>query len=266
MCRVAVKRANQKYLDKNNFLDILFWNIGGQFSKLIGDKFNDPDFLDEIGSPHLIGIAELHIHEIPFISGYSLIKQKIRKKNHKGPKISGGLAVFARNDVISLFKYIPNDHEDSIWVKVKKEALGNKKDLYIGTAYISPSKGKQKEDESLDIFFDEINKFKRTSLVLAQGDLNARTGIGLDYLEEDKFDDKLGITNEHKPPPRNSHDLGKMNTRGKNLLSNCKANDMLIVNGRKVGDIFGSPTSFQWNGEGLVDYTLADTLTFELIH
>ena len=45
----------------------------------------------------------------------------------------------------------------------------------------------------------------------------------------------------------------------------CKANDVLIVNGRKIGDLFGSPTSFLWNGEGLVDYVIADYLTFSSI-
>ena len=93
-------------LENNKILKILFWNIQGQYSKLAGNKFRDPDFLDLIADkPHLLGMAELHTNEIPSISGYHLIKQKIRKKTHKGPKISGGIAVFARNDVKYFFKH-----------------------------------------------------------------------------------------------------------------------------------------------------------------
>ena len=37
----------------------------------------------------------------------------------------------------------------------------------------------------------------------------------------------------------------------------CKANELLILNGRKIGDIFGKMTSHQWNGSSVVDYFLA---------
>ena len=37
----------------------------------------------------------------------------------------------------------------------------------------------------------------------------------------------------------------------------CKVNDLLIANGRKVGDLFGKFTSHQYNGSALNDYLLA---------
>ena len=55
---------------------------------------------------------------------------------------------------------------------------------------------------------------------------------------------------------RNSEDKNT-NARGKDLLDVCKLNDFLIMNGRKVGDLFGSCTSHQWNGSSVVDYFLA---------
>ena len=48
-------------------------------------------------------------------------------------------------------------------------------------------------------------------------------------------------------------------------MSICKANEVLIVNGRKVGDLIGSVTSFQWNGTGLVDYIISDYTIFDAI-
>ena len=95
--------------------------------------------------------------------------------------------------------------------------------------------------------------------------MNARTGTQPDYIEPDKFDMDMGITSETTPPLRNSKDRDLVSIRGKNLLSFCKANEVLIVNGRKVGDLFGSVTSFQWNGTGLVDYIISDYTIFDAI-
>ena len=37
----------------------------------------------------------------------------------------------------------------------------------------------------------------------------------------------------------------------------CKTNDFSIVNGRRVGDLFGKCTSHQYNGSSAIDYLLA---------
>ena len=37
----------------------------------------------------------------------------------------------------------------------------------------------------------------------------------------------------------------------------CKFNDLLFLNGRKLGDLSGSFTSHQWNGSAVVDYVLS---------
>ena len=87
-----------------------------------------------------------------------------------------------------------------------------------------------------------------------QGDLNARTGVERDFIESDKFD-ASGVENFSKYSCRNSEDK-KVNKRGKDLLDLCKVNDLLITNGRKIGDLFGKFTSHQWNGSALNDYLL----------
>ena len=33
------------------------------------------------------------------------------------------------------------NNEDSVWVKIKKETSGGQNDIYIGTSYLSPTKG-----------------------------------------------------------------------------------------------------------------------------
>ena len=85
--------------------------------------------------------------------------------------------------------------------------------------------------------------------------MNARTGVEQDFLAFDKFDTSESPDNTSEQCCRNSEDK-TINKRGKELLDICKVNDLLITNGRKVGDIFGKFTSHQWNGSALNDYFL----------
>ena len=118
--------------------NILFWNIHGQVTKIVGNKFTDTEFLKVCNDFDILGIVELHTKNTPSIQGYKLIKDKIRDKRHNGPKISGGIAIFAKKEIAHMVKYVPNNHEDSVWVKLPKEFTGETKDIYIGTCYISP--------------------------------------------------------------------------------------------------------------------------------
>ena len=98
----------------------------------------------------------------------------------------------------------------------------------------------------------KFKKFREKGTVLVQGDLNARTGIETDFVESDKYDDCLGICNFCDHGSRNSEDK-TVNKRGRDSLDLCKMNDLLITNGRSVGDLFGKCTSHQWSGSALND-------------
>ena len=261
MCINDRKKPSPHTVVDEKSLNLSFWNIHGYKSSLIGDKFSDNEFLNIFRDDHIVGLVELHTESKPSMSGFKLIKQKIRKKLHKGPKISGGLALFVKSEYAHLVKPVKNDNEDSIWVKVSKEGTDSLSDLYIGTLYLSPARdetGKNEGRASLEVFFNEIRKFKEKGTVIAQGDINAHTSTLPDYLESDKTDEEMGIKNYAKPLSRNSEDKKPPNERGKHFVDLCKAYDMLIVNGRKTGDIFGKYTSFQWNGARVVDYVLSE--------
>ena len=238
-------------------ISLSYWNIHGSNSKIIGNKLTDVEFLEKISGNHIVGLAELHVDKEVYLPGYKLLKQKIRKKFHKGPKIGGGLAIFVKEKFEHLVQVIPNKNEDSIWIKIKKEFCGETEDIYIGTFYVSPTKNEK--DSKIDFFTvlnEEINYYKNKGIVLVQGDLNARTGSEKDFIEYDKFDETFGIENYNNQHLRNSEDQ-IINTRGKELLDLCKLNDFLIVNGRSIGDLFGKFTSHQWNGSSVSDYLLS---------
>ena len=175
----------------------------------------------------------------------------------KGSKIAGGIGLFVRQEISHIVQVVPNKNKDSIWIKIKKEFLQESHDVYIGTYYGSPPN--QKCDNTNDFFTalnEEICTFKKKGVTLVQGDMNARTGISKDFIEHDKIDIEFGIENQTGQHVRNSQDT-TVNVRGKELLDICKFNDLLILNGRKIGDLSGSLTSHQWNGSAVVDYVLS---------
>ena len=246
--------------------NVLFWNIHGQNTNLIGNKFADTEFLNVCRDFDVLGIAELHTNSKPSIKGFKLVKDKIRPKTHSGPKISGGLAVFAKKEIAHMIKYVPNSHEDSIWVKFSKDVTGEGKDIFLDTCYISPPKRNKKgsnslldeKHSSLEKFFEEANQFSLKGEVIMQGDMNGRIGSLPDFINKDKYDDLFGIENHEYNPPRNSEDK-KVCDRGSLIIDLCKSGDYRVANGRKPGDIFGKFTSMQWNGSSVVDYVITQS-------
>ena len=98
-----------------------------------------------------------------------------------------------------MVKHIPNNHDDSIWVKLRKEFTGEERDIYLGTCYISPlCRTKNSVDidvrhASLEKFFTEARQFNSKGEVIMQGDFNARVGNLPDFITKDKYDDIFGI-------------------------------------------------------------------------
>ena len=241
-------------------IKIYFWNLHGTKSKIVNDKLSDSEFLGKIGKSDMVGLAELHTSEEASLPGFKLVKQKFRKKCHKGPKISGGIAVFVRNDLKDSVEVAPNK-KDSIWVKIKQKRNGGgkvEKYIYVGTYYVNPRKANNPNDFFTSLN-EEISLFRKKGEVFVQGDLNARTVKDNDFIEYDKFDEEMGIQNFDNQCSRNSEDR-KANPRGSELLDVCKLNDFLILNGRTTGDLFGSFTSHQWNGSSVVDYALTSNI------
>ena len=216
-----------------------------------------------------MSISELHTEvKDVFIPGYKLLKNKIRTKTNKGPKIGGGIAVFIKDDLFDLAHVVPNNNDNSIWIKLQKKN-SKSKDLYIGSYYVSPENKKNKL-HLFEMLSNEIDIFSKKGDIILQGDFNARTGQKKDFIESDPFFEDLFDQPEENCtpslPPRNSEDKND-NPRGEELLDFCKTKEFAIINGRKMGDLFGKHTSHQYNGSSAIDFTLTsfdyyDNITF----
>ena len=76
--------------DVSKCLKICYWNIHGWSSKIIGNKLADSEFLEKISDCDIVALSEIHSNKELSLPGFISLKQKIRKKLHGGPKISGG--------------------------------------------------------------------------------------------------------------------------------------------------------------------------------
>ena len=246
---------------QGNSLKFAFWNIEGYNSRTIGKKFLSADFLNEIAEYDVIGLAETHIHssiiEDLFIPGFHLLSYVNRTCNSKSKTAPGGLAVFCKNNLSNMFVPIERNSKDALWVKVKKDFIGLPYDIYLGTIYHSPSGNKNETQKTYQELTDDVSLFQGKGLVILQGDFNAITKQETDFITNDEFTKGLDLENYSTVPARNSEDTRKTNLRGEEMLELCKTLNMNILNGRKIGDLFGRLTSFQWNGNGVVDYVIS---------
>ena len=101
-------------------LKIGYWNIHGWSSKTIGNKLIDSEFRGKISNCDIVAFAELHSDKEVSLPGFVSIKQKIREKSHKGPKIAGGIGIFVKDEYKHLIQAMPNKNQESIWIKIKK--------------------------------------------------------------------------------------------------------------------------------------------------
>ena len=209
----------------------------------------------------MIGLAETHIHSAVLddlaIPGYILLHYSNKERNLKSKTAPAGIAIFCKENMKNNIIPIKHQNEDAIWVKIGKDFTGLTKDIYLGTVYHNPSGNKKEISEKYHALNGDVSFFLSKGHVFLQGDFNAHTNTYPDFIENDKLIDNSLIDETPAFSPRNSEDTNKINLRGKELLEFCKSQEIIILNGRKMGDLFGKITSFQWNGQGVVDYVLS---------
>ena len=239
------------------------WNINGLGNN--AEKLRDDEFVKIIEKFDIFSLIETwHTSKTKIrLRGFDSLDVMRTKKCKRG-RNSGGIVVYIRNSIRKGISEMKSKIPDSMWLKFNKNFFGFQKDLYLCVTYRKPcdSKGCQIYFTSLE---DEISKFSARGSISIMGDLNARTAVKPDFIETDETLNTDNIF-EYKSCNlvRNNLDM-KMNAAGLQLLELCKITDMLILNGRVVGNLAGHYTYYRQNGCSVVDYTLTDTSLFENI-
>ena len=70
-----------------------------------------------------------------------------------------------------------------IWVKLKKEFIKSEFDVYLALVYFKPNYSNTDKNEFYNKLIKDIAYFSPKCKILMAGDFNARTNIGLYYVE-----------------------------------------------------------------------------------
>ena len=244
---------NQRNQMNSTELWIQSWNIFGAFKNINGftyNKLEDPDFISYTKKVQILGLLETqHVAEDIDklqIDGFKCF-QVCRKKKKMGRK-HGGIAVFVHNSIIKGVTKIPTQGSEVIVLRLDKIFFQLKKDSFLVFSYCSPSNSSYVTRTQLDPLTElerTLSNLGPNSNTIVLGDLNARTGHKLDYIEnEDNLD--LILPDEYLT-----------DTYGNTVISLCRNVPLRICNGRKLGDTQGVFTCHKWNGQSVVDYCLS---------
>ena len=256
-----------------NRLKFKTWNINGCISKLHGNKFENKEFLDQLLNFDIVTIVETHaLGKSLDIPGFYRPFRKDRQLKGKGRKSFGGIAVFVKKELIEnkIISHIPNDCQDTVWLKVNKNSIGGSEDIYYGGVYLPPKNKWNSATIAQQVLgvFGEIESFSEKGKVILSGDFNARTQNAIDFVDiANDLNPDLDCSPVQSASPkyliRNSEDGKTCCKRGKELLDMLKRLNLLIMNGRKIGDLFGKMTCFRWNGCSVVDYGICSQELFQ---
>ena len=113
-----------------------------------------------------------------------------------------GLCIFISNIIKKSVTVIRNNHQDIIWLKLKKRLLKLEKDIYMCFTYIIPSnssyyKNNDFDNESIfDLIKQDCAEFVVNGNVMIMADFNAYVPNGsLDYIVNDGLDNHIPLPN-----------------------------------------------------------------------
>ena len=239
-------------------VSIVSWNIQSRNSSHTGNKFNDPAFRKIFENHDIVCLQET--------------KNDIKIENYccynntrsGGPKAGGGVSILLKNTIKRGVKLISKTLPDIIVVQLNKNFFHTQNHIYLITAYVSPINSKYRarlESNPWDAINDAITKYSAKGDVILCGDLNAHTSQAADFvLDSDR--DQLNIPDDFQPKntadtirPRNNSD-SRQCKNGDELIDTAISHDLIILNGRTLGDLYGKMTYHGPLGSSCVDYFL----------
>jgi hypothetical protein len=253
-------------------LKITYWNINGLLRKDEDYcKLKDPLFIDQVDKYDIIGLSEIHCgsEEILEYTGY-LSELSTRPKLAKARKFSGGLLILIKSQISKGIKRIKSNPGNYIWLRLDKHFFNLQKHIYLCMAYVSPENStytRNNNEDYLSLIQNDIIKFQDEGDIMLIGDLNARTSIISDVINNDN-EQYLPMNESYiqdcEIPMRNNQDF-TINTRGSSLIDLCISAQLRILNGRTLGDLSGQFTCHKHNGSSVVDYCIVNETFRELI-
>ena len=201
------------------------------------------------------------------IAGYSHFSE-VAVKTHKKGRGSGGVVFYFNNRFKNGVHLMPSSNKHCMWIKLDSSMFGLDRDIFLGVIYLKPTTCVDARGKLFENLENDIVKYKSQGDIILSGDFNSRTGIEPDYILNDGSSTNYDVPlpefyEEDIPLIRNNPDK-VLNMAGKSLLEICKNNTLRLLNGRTVGDSFGSFTYYSGDSSNsCIDYTIVDYIIFE---
>lgn len=257
---VRVNRTT--YLRKG--LSIGCWNINGLQSKL-QNKIEDPIFMRAIKGLDIFALVETHTNENSDIDipGY-FCHHVYRQRNTRATRDHGGIAVYVRNTLTEGVNFIKNTNSNFQWIALHKDFFKLNKDVSVCFVHNPPATSSYSRSLNYDVIQlieEDCCELSKNGDILICGDLNAKTGNDLDFIQ----DDNPSYTPEAEDysqdyqniMSRESEDMHRICSRGKLIIDYCIAAQLRILNGRTLGDLWGKCTYHGPKGSSVIDYSIA---------
>ena len=256
------------------YLKIGFFNI----NSLIGETTSDPDFKSLIEKYDIISLSETWhqnsdcIKKIKenFPPNFRFIDNaRKKKKKNKCKRNSGGILVCYKQVLHKHITIIDRKTENMIWIKIHKDFLNQKQNLFVGGIYISPINSSYTKNTDEDTFLkiqEKLLTLNQNDFIVLGGDFNARTGNEQDIIDEtDDEVELLNLPQNYKISTIKKYRCNKdqhKNSYGDKLIDLATSANLKILNGRTLGDLEGRYTYIGYNGLSTVDYVLASENMF----
>ena len=247
-----------------SFIKIGCWNVNG-----LTNKLNEQEFITTTEGYDILCLQETKLERDCVTCFKNYQTHAIHRPYEKHFPASGGMLILVNLSIKTGISLIDNKCSEIQWVKLSKEYFSLENDLFVCFTYIAPDNSTYAIRHNLDILHtlqNDISHFGNLGDIMILGDTNARTGVTNDLLDANSL---------HLPSPyfngnsgsfleRNSQDV-ICNSRGRDLIDLCLSSKLVILNGRTFGDLSGKLTSFQYNGNSVVDYCIISDVLFDKI-
>ena len=192
------------------------------------------------------------------ITGFSYYRNDRKKRKKTSLRGSGGVMVLFKNNICKGLTKIHSSLKETVWIKLDKHTFHMEQDCYLCCTYLPPLNSNHTSNDKT-VFTDlerEISRFSAQSNIILLGDLNARTG----YLQEINYNiDHTSVTKidieETSYTYRENEDT-TINVYGRKLLKLANEANLIIANGKTIGDLNGRFTCHKYDGNSVVDYCL----------
>lgn len=233
----------------NDYLKIACWNIQG----VTQEKLQDKSVIDFIKKYDCVILIETWLnYNVNLNNQYTYCQPAVKSKRGRS---KGGIVITMKNAIRKGVKILDVIDSHIVWLKLEKKFFNFVEDLYMCTIYIPPIESCKKiygenKYELWDTLEKSILKYRDHGQIMLMGDVNSRIGRDNGILEYNSDQECDYLVNN-----RNSYDY-VTNQFGRKLLEMCRQNNLIVLNGRSMGDLQGQFTSFNYNGSAVVDYCI----------